>query len=106
MRHLLRKLERELVVERTVLSVTPAVDDLVSHWEEALYQNRLTPDPLHFVVCLIRPGRCLMATAPRALNYLDMCRRDRRLPSRRRLIEILLPESTPDPSSLQLGRWP
>ena len=104
MRHLLRKLERELVVERTLLSVTPAVDDLLSHWEEALYQNRPTPDPLHFTVCLIRPGPHL-TTGPLALNYLDMCRRDRRLPSRRRLIEILVPESTPDPFSPQFARW-
>ena len=40
MRHLVRRLERELVAERTELAVLPPVNDLLSRWEEALCQNR------------------------------------------------------------------
>ncbi len=59
MRHLLRSLEKKLVVERTELAVVPLVHDLLSRWRDALSNDRPAPDVLDFVVRLIESGYCL-----------------------------------------------
>ncbi len=100
MRHLLRSLEKRLVVERTEITVIPLVRDLLSRWEDAISGNRPAPDVLDFVVRLIRSGYCL-ATGSRAFTYLDECRRKGSLPGEGRLLQILMPWYVPDnPSAL------
>ncbi len=96
MRHLLRRLERGLVAERTELAVLPPVNDLLSRWEEALCQNRATPDTLSFALRSIKPGFCL-TTVPRALNFLDTCSGRRVLPNKEALVDILVYGSVGNP---------
>ncbi len=96
MRNLLRKLERELAAERTELAVLPPVNELLSRWEEALCQNRATPDTLSFALRSIKPGFCL-TTVPRALNYLDTCRGKTVLPNKETLVDILVHGSLGNP---------
>ena len=94
MRRLLRTLEKKLVVERTELAVIPRVNDLLSDWEDALDEDRPTPDPLDFVTRLIRSGFCL-TTGSRCFAYLDRCQRANSLPERDRLLRLLMPGNAP-----------
>ena len=98
MRNLLRRLERELIAERTELAVLPPVNDLLSRWEEALCQNRATPDTLSFALRSIKPWFCL-TTVPRALNYLDRHRSSRSLPNKELLVDILVYGAPANPFS-------
>ncbi len=109
MRHLLRSLEKKLVVERTELAVVPRVYDLLSHWEDALSDDRPTPDVLDFVAGLIRSGYC-RTTGSKAVAYLDECRWTGSLPNEGRLLRILMPWYVPhnpmglsSPQDLALG---
>ncbi len=95
MRHLLRSLEKRLVVERTEIAVVPLVHDLLSRWEDAISHDRPAPDVLDFVVRLIESGYCL-ATGSRAFTYLDECRRKGSPPDEGRLLRILMPWYVPD----------
>ena len=95
MRHLLRSLEKRLVVERTELAVVPLVHDLLSRCEDALSDDRPAPDVLDFVVGLIKSGFCL-TTSSKAFTYLDECRRTSSLPDEGRLLQILMPWYVPD----------
>ncbi len=100
MMRLLRSLEKRLVVERTELAVVPRVHDLLSDWEDDLSHDRPTPDPLDFVVRLVRSGFCL-TTGSKAFAYLDRCQRKGSLPDKGRLLQILMHWYVPDnPSAL------
>ena len=90
MRHLLRSLEKRLVMERTEIAVVPLVHDLLSRWEDALSDDRPAPDVLDFVARLIQSGFCL-TTGSKAFTYLDECRRKGSLPNDGRLLRILMP---------------
>ena len=92
--HLLRSLEKRLVVERTELAVVPLVHDLLSRWEDAVTDNRPAPDVLDFVVRLIESGFCL-TTGSKAITYLDRCRWTNSLPEEGRLLQILMPWYVP-----------
>ena len=103
MRRLLRSLEKKLVVERTELAVIPVVHDLLARWEDALSDNRPTPDVLDFVAGLIESGFCL-TTGSKAFSYLDEFRRTGSLPDKGRLLRILMPWYVPDnPNALPRG---
>ena len=95
MRRLLRSLEKKLVVERTELAVVPLVHDLLSRWEDALSDDRQTPDVLDFVAGLIESGFCL-TTGSKAFSYLDRCQGKGSLPDKGRLLQILMPWYVPD----------
>ena len=105
MRRLLRSLEKRLVVERTELAVVPRVNDLLSDWEDGLTHDRPTPDPLDFVVSLVRSGFCL-TTGSKAFAYLDDCWRGNSLQDRRRLLQLLMPgiALSPSPEPLRLSQ--
>ena len=85
----LRSLERKLVLERAEQRVGFHVDRLVQDWDLAAAQEKPRPDPLEFIKDLLNEG-IYLPTYPRALNYLDECRREERLPEARRLMQILV----------------
>ena len=100
---LLRSLEKRLVVERTELAVVPLVHDLLSDWEEGLSHDRPTPDPLDFVVRLVRSGFCF-TTGSKAFAYLDRCHWKGSLPDEGRLLRILMPWYVPGQSECSTAR--
>jgi hypothetical protein len=86
----LRRLERALVRERAYIVVHSHVDDLVARWYAAVDRDRPLPDIDRFVIDMSKDGLYLPTFAG-LHNYLDACRRDRRLPDRNTLVWVLLP---------------
>ena len=62
--------------------------------EDALSDDRPTPDVLDFIAGLIRSGFCL-TTGSKAFAYLDECQRTSSLPDKGRLLRILMPWYVP-----------
>ncbi len=86
-----RRLERALVFERAELGVRSLVDDLVLRWAHASGDNVAAPEPCQFIHDLIIKEGLLLPSGPRAIAYLDLCRRDDATPDPDRLFRILLP---------------
>ena len=90
MRSGLRRLERKIVLERTVLGVQRLVDDLLRRWDMALHQDCPEPDALDFAAALVDAGFFLPTTIT-AISYLSECRSQHSLPDRERLLHVLMP---------------
>ena len=117
----LRALEHALVRERVELGVQAAVDDLVARWERAGDQRSTPPvarssdysrvatnaisshrsigEPIEFIRSLAL-DLLPLPTGPRALDYLNGCRRRNTAPNPRTLVAMLLPWREP-PSSFR-----
>jgi len=86
----LRSLEKRLVTERAESQVGVLVNTLVLRWDMAVLEGKPTPDPIEFIRELIFAGFYLRTNSA-AIQYLEKCRHDRKVPDERRLVQILLP---------------
>ena len=87
---ILRRLERALVRERAYITVYSHVDDLLERWHAAIDRDRPLPNIHQFAIDMTRDGLYLPTFAG-LHNYLDACRRDRKIPDRNTLVWVLLP---------------
>ena len=86
----LRRLERQLVLERAEQEVASQVDRLLLEWDVAQCFGRPLPQPFEFVNGIMDAGFYL-PTKMRAVHYPSGCRMEGKLPERLRLLQILLP---------------
>ncbi len=88
----LRRLERQLVLERAEEEVCSQVDRLLLEWDVAQCFKKPLPQPFEFVNRIMNEGFYL-PTRIKAVHYLSECKAGGKLPDRRVLLQILLPWS-------------
>ena len=88
----LRRIERQLVLERAEREVDSLVEQLRLEWDVALCFGKPLPDPFAFSKRLMDAGFYL-PNYIKAIHYLSECKQEGKIPERRRLLEILLPWS-------------
>ena len=100
MKAALRALERALILERTELDLTKALEELMYKWERDSTDRDSKPDSMHLIDALRRSGVPVLPAAPRAMNYVDQCAAQGATPDMARIFRTLLPEA-PVPAFLE-----
>ena len=96
----LKPLERELILERTEIALTKALEELMDRWGRDSMDGGPRPSSMHLLDALRRSGVPVLTAAPRAMNYVDQCAAQGATPDMARIFRILLPEA-PVPAFLE-----
>ena len=86
----LKSLEKRMALERAEQQVTHEIGQFLLRWEVAQDFEQSLPDPHELIKTLLDEGFYLRSQAA-AFSYLWECRREKKVPGQKRLIQILLP---------------
>ena len=92
-----KALERELILERTEIALTNALEHLMDKWERAGPDQDSRPSALDLIDALRRNGVTTLQSLPRAMNYVDQCAAQGAAPDMARVFRTLLPEAPVPP---------
>ena len=100
MRAAVKALERALILERTEVALTNALEELMGQWDRPFVDGEPRPSSLHLIDALRRSEVVTLPALPRAMNYVDQCAAQGATPDMARIFRTLLPEA-PVPAYLE-----
>ena len=90
-------MERDLILERTEIALTNALEHLMNKWERAASDRDSRPSALDLVDALRRFRVPSLSAVPRAASYVDRCAAQDATPDMARIFRVLLPEAPVPP---------
>ena len=100
MKAALKALERALILERTEIALSNALEALMDKWDPPDVERGPKPSSFDLLDALRRSGVPSLPAAPRAANYIDHCAYQGAAPDMARIFRTLLPEA-PVPAYLE-----
>ena len=100
MKTALRALERALILERTELALTNALEEIMDKWDPPDVERGPEPSSYDLLHALRRSRVPSLPAVPRAMSYIDQCRYQGAAPDMARIFRTLLPEA-PVPAFLE-----